>query len=146
MFLLTKIKSNAYNICVFGYTDILVLKQGENTVKKLIGTLKALSDEIRLRIINLLSSHDELCVCKIVDALSLPQSTVSRHLTILKNAGIIQDRKHGQWIYYKLLVGKDDGSFIEALINSEFKKNTVLEKDAEVLKKQLDKKNILGEK
>lgn len=107
-------------------------------MKKLINTVKALSDEIRLRIINLLNYNDELCVCEIVDALSLPQSTISRHLTILKNAGIIEDRKHGQWALYKLIIGKDDGSFIKTLINNEFKEIEVFKKDTEALKKRLE--------
>jgi len=111
-------------------------------LKKLINTVKALSDEIRLRIINLLSYNDELCVCEIVDSLSLPQSTISRHLTILKNAGIVEDRKQGQWALYKLTIGKSDGSFIETLINNEFKEIEIFKKDTQALKKRLEKERI----
>lgn len=117
-------------------------KRGKKIMKKLINTIRALSDEIRLRIINLLSCNEELCVCEIVDSLSFPQSTISRHLTILKNAGIVEDRKHGQWALYKLIIGKDDESFIEALINNEFKKIEVFKKDTEALKKRLKKDRI----
>jgi len=111
-------------------------------LKLLINIIKALSDEIRLRIINLLNQHEELCVCEIVDSLSLPQSTISRHLTILKNAGIIEDRKQGQWALYKLTIGKNDGSFLEALINNEFKEKEVFKKDIEALKNRLKKERI----
>lgn len=108
-------------------------------MKKLINILKALSDPIRLRIINLLYQQ-ELCVCEIVDALSLPQSTVSRHLTVLKNAEIVEDKKQGQWVFYNLILGKDDGSFIKTLIENELKTNSIFQKDIEMLKKRLEEK------
>ncbi len=62
---------------------------------------KALSVTIRLRIINFLSSG-ELCVCDLVELLNLPQSTVSRHLSVLKEVKIISDRRTGKWIHYQL--------------------------------------------
>ena len=62
---------------------------------------KALSEESRLRILSVLFNN-ELCVCEIEDALQLTQSNVSRHLTILKNAGIIKSSKNAQWIYYSI--------------------------------------------
>ena len=62
---------------------------------------KALSEESRLRILSVLF-QSELCVCDIEDALQLTQSNVSRHLTILKKAGIIKSYKNAQWIYYSL--------------------------------------------
>lgn len=107
-------------------------------MRKLINSLRALSDEIRLRIINLLSTG-ELCVCEIVDTLQLPQSTVSRHLTILKNAGMVEDNKQGQWVFYKLTSGKDDNSFIERLVDDEFNKLTVFKKDIQILQKRMEK-------
>ena len=108
-------------------------------MKRLISTLKALSDAIRLRIINLLYGG-ELCVCEIVDALSLPQSTISRHLTVLKNAGIVEDSKRGQWVFYKLLIGQEDNrfAFLENLIRNELRPNPILHKDIEKLKKRLE--------
>ena len=63
---------------------------------------KALSDETRLRILALLS-HGELCVCDLMEVLNLPQSTVSRHLAHLRNAGLVDDRRQGVWMYYRLL-------------------------------------------
>jgi len=107
-------------------------------LKRLVNTMRALSDAIRLRIINLL--HDrELCVCEIVDTLALPQSTISRHLTVLKNAGIVEDRRYGQWAFYKLIVGREDNSFIKTLIENEFKEHLLLQEDIEILKKRLEK-------
>ena len=65
-------------------------------------TLKALSDETRLRILALLM-HGELCVCDIMAALSLPQSTASRHLAYLRNSGWVHGTRRGKWMYYKLI-------------------------------------------
>ena len=62
---------------------------------------KALGDETRLRIMALLVSARELCVCDIMAALNLPQSTVSRHLSYLRNAGLVVDRRQGIWMYYR---------------------------------------------
>lgn len=67
----------------------------------LSGTFKALSEPIRLRISVLLTTG-ELCVCNLVDILGLPQSTISRHLAILKSNQIVNDRRNGKWIYYSL--------------------------------------------
>jgi ArsR family transcriptional regulator, arsenate/arsenite/antimonite-responsive transcriptional repressor len=66
---------------------------------------KALSDETRLRILLLLLSG-ELCVCEVMGVLDLPQSTASRHLAYLRNAGWVLDRRQGVWMYYRL---NDDG-------------------------------------
>jgi ArsR family transcriptional regulator len=62
---------------------------------------KALSDETRLRILALLSAG-ELCVCDLMAVLDLPQSTVSRHLAYLRHAGLVEDRRRGVWMYYRL--------------------------------------------
>ncbi|ABQ24684.1 ArsR/SmtB family transcription factor [Geotalea uraniireducens] len=63
---------------------------------------KALADETRLRILALLLHEGELCVCDIMAALQLPQSTASRHLAYLKNAGWVEDRRMGVWMYYSV--------------------------------------------
>lgn len=62
---------------------------------------KALSDPTRLEILYLLS-NGELCVCRITPALEKPQSSVSRHLSVLKNLGFIKSRREGTKVYYKL--------------------------------------------
>lgn len=70
-------------------------------MKNLAYIFKALSDETRLRILALLSSG-ELCVCDLMAALDLPQSTVSRHLAYLRNAGLVDDERRGVWMFYRL--------------------------------------------
>jgi len=62
---------------------------------------KALADETRLRILNLLCRR-ELCVCQIVEVLEIGQSKASRHLAHLRHAGLVADRREGLWMYYSL--------------------------------------------
>jgi len=68
----------------------------------LSASLKALGDPVRLRLFSLLGKHEELCVCHLVGALKLPQSTISRHLSVLRHAGLVQTRREGKWMYYTL--------------------------------------------
>lgn len=75
-------------------------------MKSTADIMKALGDEIRLRILALLAGG-ELCVCEIFAALDLPQSTVSRHLAILRRSGWVIDQRRGSWMYYRL-VAEDD--------------------------------------
>ena len=70
-------------------------------MKELVGIFKALSDETRLRIIKLLEKG-ELCVCDITAALNMAQPKVSFHLSTLKDAGLLKDRKQGKWTHYSL--------------------------------------------
>lgn len=62
----------------------------------------ALADETRRRILALLSDQAELCVCELHYALDLHQPKVSRHLSVLRDAGILTVRREGTWIYYRL--------------------------------------------
>ena len=70
-------------------------------MNELVTIFKALSDETRLRIIKLLE-RGELCVCDITAALDMVQPKVSFHLSTLKEAGLLKDRKQGKWIHYSL--------------------------------------------
>jgi len=63
---------------------------------------KALSDLTRLRMLVLLSSEGELCVCELTHALDDIQPKISRHLAHLRELGVVLDRRQGQWIYYHL--------------------------------------------
>ena len=73
-------------------------------MKKTAQIFKSLADETRLRIL-LLLGDDELCVCDLMAVLQLPQSTVSRHLAYLRNAGFVDARRQGIWMYYRLASG-----------------------------------------
>ena len=61
-----------------------------------------LADETRLRCVLLCDAEGELCVCELVHALGLIQPKVSRHLGTLRDAGLLVDRRAGQWIYYSV--------------------------------------------
>lgn len=68
---------------------------------ELIKMFKALSDETRIRMLHLLS-EGELCVCEIMQALEISQTRASRNLGILRDAGLLQDRRDGQWVHYSV--------------------------------------------
>jgi len=70
-------------------------------MEKLVNIFKALGDKNRLRIVKMLQQRT-LCVCEITAVLALAPSTVSKHLSILKQAGLITDKKEGKWVYYSL--------------------------------------------
>lgn len=63
--------------------------------------LDVLADESRRRILVLLDEH-ELCVCELVNALDLPQPTVSRHLTVMREAGIVEQSREGRFSFYRV--------------------------------------------
>jgi ArsR family transcriptional regulator len=75
----------------------------------------ALSDETRLEVIELLK-RGERCVCELTDTLDAAQSRLSFHLRVLKDAGIVRDRKDGRWVHYEL----DPDAFeeMEALVSA----------------------------
>ena len=66
--------------------------------------LKALADPARLRLLSLVASHDggEACVCDLNDAFDLSQPTISHHLKVLHDAGLLHREKRGVWVYYRV--------------------------------------------
>jgi len=66
------------------------------------GLFRALADPTRLRALLLLHAEGELCVCDLTHALKLSQPKVSRHLASLRAAGLVVDRRDGQWIHYRV--------------------------------------------
>lgn len=70
-------------------------------MRELVRVFKALSDKNRIRIIKMLQQKP-MCVCELADALGLAMSTVSKHLTILRDAELIDDLKDGKWVDYSL--------------------------------------------
>lgn len=63
---------------------------------------KCLSDDTRLRCITLLQKEGKLCVCELTTALALSQPKISRHLASLRQCGLLQDSRKGQWVYYQI--------------------------------------------
>lgn len=89
----------------------ILQKEKQLKMDKVIEVLKAVSDPTRLRIIMALMGGKEVCVCKITEMLCLAPSTISKHMSILKHAGLIESRKEGKWIYYKIDISKSNKNF-----------------------------------
>lgn len=70
-------------------------------MRELLKVLKALSDKNRLRILKMLQ-YKNMCVCELSAALDIAQPSASRHLSLLKDAGLVKDMRNGQWIDYCL--------------------------------------------
>lgn len=79
-----------------------------------IDMAKALSDENRVRALMMLRSG-ELCVCQLIEMLGLAPSTVSKHMSILRQARLVQARKQGKWMYYRLADGDAPEYVLEAV-------------------------------
>lgn len=84
-------------------------------MRHLVRTTKALADETRIRILGALTDR-ELCVCQLIELLAFAPSTVSKHLSILRNARLIDSRKQGRWMYYRLARG-EAGAQIDAALD-----------------------------
>lgn len=107
-------------------------------MKKFMAITKALADENRVRILLALVKQD-LCVCQITELLKLAPSTVSKHLSILSQAGLIKGRKIGKWVHYKL-VGNKAPAEVRGVLNwiqSTLCKDPLAIKDSKILEKIL---------
>lgn len=80
--------------------------------------LKGLADPVRLRLMSLVASHDggEACVCDLNDAFELSQPTISHHLKVLHESGLLEREKRGVWVYYR--ASADALNALAALIGS----------------------------
>ena len=103
---------------------------------ELIAIAKALGDPTRVRIVAALRSG-ELCVCELVDALDISQSTLSSHLQICRQTGVVTTRKESRWIYYSLSTRY--GRLIERIFSDlqTVGRDEQLRQDARRLKKRL---------
>lgn len=96
---------------------------------------RAASDPTRVRMLKLLESG-ELCVCEIMEVLGLGQSTASKHLGVLRDAGLVESRKEGTWSYYRLADGKgSEGLDFLRLVASRVEDQTA-RNDRKVLSKK----------
>lgn len=105
---------------------------------------KALSDPNRIRIVKMLEER-ELCVCEVREVLGLSTSTVSKHLSILRDADLIEDEKDGKWVNYRLN-GRSDSVLIRAqlaLMKNSFNDDEHVRSDRKNLHK-IDRESICG--
>ena len=116
----------------------------KNEIGKFLDITKAISDISRVRVLMMLCGG-ELCVCQIVEMLGLAPSTVSKHMSILRQAGLVVSRKSGKWIYYSLSTDSDAVSAIDWLKNS-LKADSLVNADKLRLEeiKKLDKESLCG--
>jgi len=71
-------------------------------MRAVLGVARAIADPTRMRILHMLAGGGELCVCQITHVLALAPSTVSKHLSILDATRLVEARKEGRWVYYRL--------------------------------------------
>ncbi|MGD9530235.1 ArsR/SmtB family transcription factor [Pseudonocardia sp.] len=75
---------------------------------ELAAVFKALGDPVRLRLLSLIASHDggEVCVCELTGVFELSQPTISHHLKVLRETGLIAGERRGTWVYYRLVMDR----------------------------------------
>ena len=110
--------------------------QGQE-LKQITKIIKALSDENRLRIVCLLKYKRDLCVCEITEIIGLAQPTISSHLKLLENAGLIESYKNGLWVNYNIF--RNLNSFSVEFIETLYKN---LRKDKQIKIDEEKAKNI----
>ncbi|GAA2070721.1 ArsR/SmtB family transcription factor [Actinomadura alba] len=78
---------------------------GEEEAAELAKVFKALADPVRLRLVNLIASGPggEVCVCDLTGAFELTAPTISHHLKVLRQAGLIEGERRGTWVYYRVI-------------------------------------------
>ncbi|RQD78306.1 metalloregulator ArsR/SmtB family transcription factor [Desulfonatronospira sp. MSAO_Bac3] len=99
---------------------------------KFLKQTKALADGNRLRIIAALLRQPELCVCQITELLGLSTATVSRHISVIQNAGLVTSRKDSRWVYYRL--ADDFPGRLRQWLEEELMYSREMEKDRLTLK------------
>ena len=76
---------------------------GTGESAELAARFKALGDPTRVAIVNRLAAADECCVCDLTEAFELSQPTISHHLKVLRDAGLVESSRRGTWAYYRLV-------------------------------------------
>ena len=107
-------------------------------MREILAVMKALADESRLRIVGALQGR-ELCLCQIVELLGLAHSTVSRHMSILHQARIVESRKDGRWSYFRLATEEEspEAAAATSLALKSFRRDGKIRADAKRLKQIL---------
>lgn len=99
---------------------------------------KSLSDDNRLRIISALMQHNELCSFHLIELIGVSPSSISKHMAILIDAGLVASRKKGRWVYYRLNRHKSAIDSLLTWIEIQLTYNKVAQKDGQHLAKLVD--------
>jgi ArsR family transcriptional regulator, arsenate/arsenite/antimonite-responsive transcriptional repressor len=116
---------------------------GNNLMRELMAVIKALADENRVRILMALRPK-ELCVCQIVELLGLAPSTVSKHMAILKQARLVDSRKEGRWMFYRMAEddspteAKEITALVSRLLADDFQEREDAKRLKQILKMDRD--------
>ncbi len=109
-------------------------------MKELVNVFKALSDEARLRILNLVFRTGEICVCDIEAITGFTQTKTSRHLLYLKNARLLDSRQQGLWMLYSIAKPRNkEHELLLEFLKTILQTNSVALKDAKELNKNINK-------
>ena len=113
-------------------------------MRDLAKTFQALSDTNRIRILKMLEVRP-LCVCEITEILKLANSTVSKHLSLLRESGFIIDEKEGRWVNYRLIDGAENEyvTSLLPLLTSWLPENDLIKKDRKRVS-EVDRSVICG--
>jgi len=103
-------------------------------MEQLLSVFKALSDRNRLRVFAALTAHEELCACQITELLGITGATASRHMGLLLSARLVQSRKEGRWVHYRL--NHDSPSFAPVMewVQGQFRDDIDIRQDKTTLK------------
>ncbi len=104
-------------------------------MNRMISIFRALSDLNRLKIMAALAKHAELCACQLTGLLQVSGATTSRHLGVLIAAGLIESRKDGRWVHYRLKADNGEFEIVMDWIKGEFSKSKEIKNCLNALKK-----------
>ncbi|HHI79620.1 MAG TPA: metalloregulator ArsR/SmtB family transcription factor [Planctomycetes bacterium] len=105
-------------------------------MKKEAELFKVLGEETRLRLVTLLAIRGETCVCHLAGALDVPDFKISRHLGVLRSSGLVEARREGTWMHYRLARPKGKlASCLQACLENCLASNTQVKRDLKRLAK-----------
>lgn len=100
---------------------------------KMTAIFKALSDRNRLRIVSALLNQNELCACQVTELIQVTGATASRHMGVLISSGLVESRKDGRWVYYRVRREQADTEALISWIKSRLNSDSDIESDSKRL-------------
>jgi len=100
---------------------------------KTISIFKALSDKNRMRMVLALIQHEELCACQLTELIQVTGATASRHMGVLIASTLVESRKEGRWVYYRLCTEKEELKELISWIERKLKNDPLRAADSKTL-------------